>query len=201
MGSRSGSQIARRRLCAALVASLLTHAWFLAALPQVRQFRLGAALTIDARIQGLAPVFTAILGNPPVEPPVTQERDAPIREVRAAKAAATGNPKPGRSEERSTAALPQASDPTWYGAHELDTYPRALAPLQFDAGSSRAGSRLLLWLRIDEMGRIIDVTAGEGGVPAELLEAARASLAAVTFAPARKDERAVKSRIQVSLAY
>ena len=201
MESGPGSQIARRRLCAAVVVSLLAHAWFLAALPQARQPRLGAVLTIDARIPTSASVFRASLGEPILERPVVQEPDAPrsIKEVRAAKVAA-GDPKPSRAEE--PAALPQASDPNWYGAHELDTYPRALAPLQFDAGRpGRAGARLLLWLRIDEMGRIIDVTAGETGVPADLLEAARASLAAVAFAPARKDERAVKSRIQVSLAY
>ena len=60
---------------------------------------------------------------------------------------------------------------------------------------------MLLWLRIDEHGQVVDVSAGEPGVPGGWVEAARASLAAVPFTPARKDERAVKSRIQVSLSF
>ena len=96
-------------------------------------------------------------------------------------------------------------DLTWYDAHELDAYPRALTPLRFDhpavPGLGNPGTRLLLWLRIDEHGQVAEVKAGEPGVPGELMEAARASLAATRFTPARKDERAVKSRIQVDIAY
>jgi hypothetical protein len=104
--------------------------------------------------------------------------------------------------EPTTPIVPRPVDLTWYGAHELDAYPRALTPLRFDAPAvASPGARLLLWLRIDEHGQVVDVRAGEPGVPGELVEAARASLAATRFTPARKDERAVKSRIQVGIAY
>ena len=58
---------------------------------------------------------------------------------------------------------------------------------------------MLLWLRIDEQGRVVEVTAGETDIPPELLEAAHAALAGVKFAPALKDERAVKSRLLLSI--
>jgi hypothetical protein len=94
---------------------------------------------------------------------------------------------------------------TWYGAHELDSYPRALAPLRFEhptaAGLENTGARLLLWLRIDEHGHVVEVAAGEAGIPDRLVEATRASVAAVKFVPARKDERAVKSRLLLRIDF
>jgi hypothetical protein len=60
---------------------------------------------------------------------------------------------------------------------------------------------MLLWLRIDEHGQVAEVSAGEPGIPAPWVDAARASLAAVRFTPARKDERAVRSRLLLSLRF
>jgi hypothetical protein len=101
--------------------------------------------------------------------------------------------------------LLQPVDMNWYGAHELDSYPRALAPFRFDhptgAGLEHTGARLLVWLRIDEHGQVVEVAAGEAGVPERLVEATRASVAAVKFVPARKDERAVKSRLLVRIDF
>ena len=45
------------------------------------------------------------------------------------------------------------------------------------------------------------MSAGEPGVPAAWVDAARASLAAVRFTPARKDERAVRSRLLLGLHF
>jgi len=61
--------------------------------------------------------------------------------------------------------------------------------------------RLTLWLRIDEQGEVVEVSAGEPGIPAGWVDAARASLAAIRFAPARKDERAVRSRLLLSVSF
>ncbi len=101
--------------------------------------------------------------------------------------------------------LPQPIDSTWYAAHELDSYPQALAPIKLDysglGGSGNARARLLLWLRIDEHGQVVEVSAGEAAVPGRWVEAARATLTTVRFTPARKDERAVKSRVLLSINF
>lgn len=195
---------AQWRLGLALCASAVAHAWLLAALPHGAQ-HLPPAVTVPARLElremaaelALVSGILESLGKADAPAPVSEER---TRTKPARPAARKANPAP--AEERSTVALPQAADLSWYGAHELDSYPRALAPLHLDhrvAGAGGAGARLLLWLRIDELGRIVEVTAGEAGVPGELLDAARASLAAVRFTPARKDERAVRSRVLLAI--
>jgi hypothetical protein len=101
----------------------------------------------------------------------------------------------------SPSALPQPADPTWYGPQDLDVYPRALTPLRLDAFGESRDTRLLLWLRIDERGALMEVTAAEPDLPPDLVQAVRQRLAGARFAPARKDERAVKSRVQVSIGY
>lgn len=97
------------------------------------------------------------------------------------------------------AATPQVPDPTYYAAHELDSYPRLAGSLdldQFFSGVARgATARLRLALLIDERGVVNDITAVETGLPSGLEEDLHARLAATAFIPARKDGRAVKSRI------
>jgi len=109
-----------------------------------------------------------------------------------------------RAREPSVRTLPRPVDPAWYAAHELDSYPRALAPIRLDhpgaAGDGNAGARLLLWLRIDEFGQVVDVRPGESGLPVAVLDAARASLTAIPFTPGRKDDRPVKSRVLLSVS-
>jgi hypothetical protein len=100
-------------------------------------------------------------------------------------------------------ALPSAVDTTWYTAQDIDIYPRSTTPLRFErpTGAGEAIARLTLWLRIDEQGEVVEVSAGEPGIPAGWVDAARASLAAIRFAPARKDERAVRSRLLLSVSF
>ena len=99
--------------------------------------------------------------------------------------------------------LPAAVDTKWYSAQDLDVYPRPGTPLRFapPEGAGGAVVRLTLWLRIDEQGDVVEVSAGEPGVPVGWVDAARASLAAIRFAPARKDERAVRSRLLLSVSF
>src|SRR5262249_11278017 len=99
--------------------------------------------------------------------------------------------------------VPSAVDTTWYAAQDIDSYPRAVAPLRIarPAGTSETVTRLRLWLRIDERGEVVEVSAGEPGIPAAWVSAARASLAGIRFEPARKDERAVRSRLLLSISF
>jgi hypothetical protein len=219
-----GPSAARWRIGLALCASALTHAWLLTFLPPTQQRQLRPSFTINARIEagemapesifhGESPKPTAKaheLGElrraPFLDPgaaPRQGKRSAPavpvIQRQKDSTASAVPTPEPGAR------ALPQPIDLTWFAAHELDSYPRALAPIKLDypglGETSNGGARLLLWLRIDEHGHVVEVSAGEAAVPGRWVEAARASLTTVRFTPARKDERAVKSRVLLSVNF
>jgi len=209
------------RLSLALGASVIAHAWFLAAHPggsSVRAPALQASSTISARI-AVAPSKEAenAARDSLVEPrilPVQDERAAdPVPRPRTPRAESAGavvasTSTLARSAEKSSLApaltrLPAAGDTTWYAARDLDVYPRPGTPLRFapPEGAGEAVVRLTLWLRIDEQGEVVEVSAGEPGIPAGWVDAARASLAAIRFAPARKDERAVRSRLLLSVSF
>ena len=218
--SGSGNRgAARWRLGLALCASAVGHAWLLAALHGPQRPRAAPVLVINATIEMRA--IPQEMGSDSISEAhvFPLRRDVPRRQGMrhpgiSGPTSLRGEPHrpalapagaPARAPESAAHTLPQPIDITWYGAHELDAYPRALSPLRFDipgaAGLGNPAVRLLLWLRIDEHGRVVDVRAGEPGVPGEWVEAARARLAAIRFTPARKDERAVKSRIQIDIAY
>jgi hypothetical protein len=209
------------RLSLALCASVFAHAWFFAASP-------GAAPARPPALQAWSIISARIAVTPSKDPegagrdslagsrtlPAEDERaaDSPaVRPVAPAKAAGpvvAGAASVARSAERSSPApvltrLPAAVDTTWYTAQDIDTYPRAETPLRFapPEGNGEAVVRLTLWLRIDEHGEVVEVSAGETGIPAGWVDAARASLAAIRFAPARKDERAVRSRLLLSVSF
>jgi len=101
--------------------------------------------------------------------------------------------------------VPPVADSTWYTALDLDTYPRASTPIRIGPAVPVAtGDTLvprLLWLRIDELGAVVEVSAGEPGIPARWMELARAGIAGIRFTPARKDDRAVKSRLLLSVNF
>ena len=211
------------RLGLALCASVWAHVWLLAAhpgAPLVRPSSLPAWTSINARIAAV-PTKNA---EAAAEDSVVAPRTLPVQreitanalpgartlpaEVAGPIAARRSNPPLGLEKPGSvpnSPRLPAAVDTTWYAAHELDSYPRALAPIRLEysglRGSVNASARLLVWLRIDERGEVVDVSAGEIATPGHWLEAARASLATVRFTPARKDERAVRSRLLLSIDF
>jgi protein TonB len=100
-------------------------------------------------------------------------------------------------------ALLHAPDLTVYTARDLDSYPRPVFPLDIEGIAERAAgfppAGVRLELLIDEQGIVNDValagpeTAGQRG--AEL----RAALAATRFIPARRDGRAVRSRVLLNI--
>jgi hypothetical protein len=92
---------------------------------------------------------------------------------------------------------PIRADPTVYTARELDSLPVPVLPLEISRlplASTAAAVRLELL--IDEHGTVSEITIA-GGVPEPEL---RAAIAATAFVPARKDGRAVRSRIVLSVA-
>jgi protein TonB len=99
--------------------------------------------------------------------------------------------------------LPQVPDPAYYTARDLDVYPLPVAPLPLDriAEGIAAPGRVKAALRIDEQGVVNDVDLPEPAVSDELKERLRTVLAATRFHPARRDGRAVKSRVTLSVDF
>jgi len=102
-------------------------------------------------------------------------------------------------------ALPPVPDLTVYTARDLDSYPRPVFPLEIErlaeraAGFPPAGVRLELL--IDEHGIVNDVAPAGPGTAGQPGAELRAALAATRFIPARKDGRAVKSRVVLSVDF
>ena len=97
--------------------------------------------------------------------------------------------------------LPQVPDPVYYGARELDAYPRPVAPL--DLGRLAAGDPgpVTLVLLIDVQGVVREVSFGGPAAPGRPDEELRALFEATPFVPARKDGRAVRSRVRISIRF
>jgi len=101
--------------------------------------------------------------------------------------------------------LPQAADPNYYTARDLDRYPRPVVPLDIDRFVDRSAripsAGIRLELIIDEYGIVNDVAFAAPGIPGVLETELRAVIAATRFVPARKDGRAVRSRVLMSINF
>jgi len=100
-------------------------------------------------------------------------------------------------------ALPPVSDPEYYPAHQLDVYPALVQPVNLeysrDAANENVDGRGLLMLLIDETGSVRELSIIDAG-PARVFEnSLRAAFSAARFSPARKDGRAVKSRVLIGV--
>ena len=98
------------------------------------------------------------------------------------------------------ALLPAPADPTFYTAGDLDSLPMPVAPLDLGRLPGLVSTApVRLELTIDEHGTVhtISIAGSRAGVLWE--KELRAALAATVFVPARKDGRAVKSRIVVGV--
>jgi hypothetical protein len=206
------------RLGLALCASVFAHAWLFSAHPggaAVRLPDLPVRVPIEARIAVTPRVMESAGRDAPGGRPIVpawQEKPpeallaSPRRPAEADRRAASESANPARGAEKSISTpasrkLPAAIDATWYTAQDIDVYPRSGAPLLLEMPAGTAVARVLLWLRIDEHGAVVEVTAGEPGIPDAWVDAARAGFAAMRFAPARKDERAVRSRLLLSVSF
>ena len=98
-------------------------------------------------------------------------------------------------------ALPQAADPSYYTARDLDSYPRPLAPFRIDRAAGDRAGEVRLEILIDERGVVQDIAIAGPAAPARVEEELRAALAATRFLPAQKDGRAVRSRIVLSVSF
>jgi hypothetical protein len=94
-----------------------------------------------------------------------------------------------------------APDPHYYAARDLDTYPWPLAPLPLEHLAGVRSGEVRLELLIDELGVVREVLSVGRARPDLEDEELRAALTAAQFVPARKDGRAVKARVWMSIRY
>jgi len=135
--------------------------------------------------------------SPPERPqPAVQEQRTSTRGARTERAdpARAGPATP--SVAPGTIVVPARADTTVYTARDLDSLPVPVLPLEISRlPPASTATAVRLELLIDEHGTVSEITIA-GGVPGPEL---RAAIAATAFVPARKDGRAVKSRILLSL--
>ena len=195
-----GNGAAPPRFALALAASALAHLYLVQALvfevPQ-RAARPVHARMMSVRIAAPAPPVTAAPALPPVAPRIETGAPGVDRGHPAAMDAHS------QRDPVAPLALPQAPDPTFYSARDLDVFPRPAVPLDLDRlGARDAGSaagKFGVVLLIDESGAVGEIAIAESGPRGRLQEELRAALAATRFFPGQKNGRAVKSRVVLSV--
>jgi hypothetical protein len=185
------------RICLALAASAGFHVLLTSSFSGLPEAAAGRRVPYQ---------FTARLDLPSSESIRDPERaGAPIRPDDPVPAAFT---KDSRIPSRSMAAAGVRRAPGWdsplqesvvYAVHELDTLPRPVGPIDIGAPGT-AGYRIELI--IDEQGVVQRLALLDPSSAGSLEGRLRGALEATAFIPARKDGRAVRSRIvlQVSAA-
>ncbi|MCW5605242.1 MAG: TonB family protein [Burkholderiales bacterium] len=127
-------------------------------------------------------------------------RDTPVPAVPGV----SGTPSPPAVEPPGST-LSRMADPTYYPASELDRYPALLQPLALDyperAAAAGASGKVVVMLLIDETGMVNEVSVVESDPLGYFEAAVRAALAGARFSPARRNDRAVRSRLLVSVDY
>ena len=101
--------------------------------------------------------------------------------------------------------LPSTADRTYYPARELDVYPAPRAPLSFEyperAAREQVGGSVRIMLLLDEAGAVDSVSVVAAEPPGYFEDSVRGVFAATRFFPARKDGRAVKSRVLINVEF
>jgi protein TonB len=196
--------VASRRLLSTLALSAAVHLLLVASLApdgpgRTAGIRAAAILTVRLAPRPAATEAAAVLPQPEVPAPAPRP-GRPARDSDRAPRAVTADLAPRPDRNAHPLAVPPGPDPTYYGARDLDEYPRLAAPLELGriAAEGTVTGRVELALLIDEQGIVIQVQFAQAARD-RLTEALRAALAATRFVPARKDGRAVKSRVNLSV--
>jgi len=193
-----GLHAAAARMALALVTSAFAHLVLVQSLifdvPQ-RSVRTAGATTITVHLE--LPAGPVNL-KPETLSTALQVKPRAVPEIRAAVAPGT-DVRQGK-DAVTQLALPQAPDPTYYSARDLDVYPRPAAPLDFDRLARGVAGRVRLALLIDEAGIVKEIVVVETEPTGRLQEELRSALAATRFFPGQKDGRAVKSRVLLSVS-
>ncbi|OFZ88026.1 MAG: hypothetical protein A3F74_23785 [Betaproteobacteria bacterium RIFCSPLOWO2_12_FULL_62_58] len=210
---------AQARFALALAASACLHFW------------LAAGMAVDAPERAPSPaarILTAQL-EPVPAPPILEaqpEREPALAdpaEPRSLRARSPPHPEhvsPATKRSEPPAAspgaiagaalpsafvLPSTADRTYYPARELDVYPAPRAPLSFEyperAAREQVGGSVRIMLLLDEAGAVDSVSVVAAEPPGYFEDSVRGVFAATRFFPARKDGRAVKSRVLINVEF
>ena len=144
----------------------------------------GAPIPMTVQLER-APVLPAATPSAQVSRPVA----APEQRFRA------GNSASARKCCSSLPRLPALADPTVYTVGELDSLPVPVTPLDLGLPERASTEAVRFELLIDEHGAVHSISIAGPAAGDRREEELRATLAATVFVPARKDGRAVKSRI------
>jgi protein TonB len=181
------------RLGAAVAASLLVHGWLLSALP------IDFPWAAVERRAGEAPIAVRIAPVPELPSDAAVSPEQNLQEGGEPRYPGSAIETPTRKIEPGPALL--VSDPRYYLAQELDSYPRPLSPLRLGRLAGNSAEEALLEILVDERGVVQDVIFARPTRPGRLNEELRAVLAATHFSPARKDGRAVRSRVTLRVRF
>jgi protein TonB len=187
------------RFGAAFAASAIVHGILLTA-PAPRLPGQGIVPEPDS-----APLTLRLAPLPAVTPSIPVSPETGARRVHQQAPNSTGRPESKPASHSAPGARPPATPPApdlnYYLARELDDYPRPLAPLRLDRPAHLGTSEIRLEILIDEFGVVRDVAVAGLVQPGSVGGGLLAELAATHFMPARKDGRAVRSRIVLSVAF
>ena len=190
-----------RRVALAILLSLLAHAGLIhikgagGGRPRAPlDERAALAVSLEVERLSAAPVASGEVLEPTAvgtkSAPSPRPRAIPV-EPHAAAVAAERVPAP---QERSAG----ASDPTYYGAREIDVYPALAGPL---ALLLSAPARVQLFLAINAMGAVEEVSVVSADTPAIVEDEVLRAFRAATFTPALRNGRAVRSRLLVEVSF
>ena len=196
----SGQRVYARRLLIALTVSLLFHFLIVSGSRGPAGPRSGGpAPALQVRFQVPDIPVADLPGNPQ---PTAFPQTAPA----AVQTGHKGRPATTESGDaaempRETRAAAHGSESRFYLARELDRYPVPLMPVV--PGHQRDGiaGSVRLWVSIDHVGRVFDVAVADGDPAGIHEQSARDLMLATRFDPARKDGRAVKSRLLLMLEF
>lgn len=199
---------ARRRLAAALAASIAVHFSVVGALSGGSPARRAEPLEFSSIIASLERTM------PPATPAPVPELPDPLRKRAQARAeehvvttprAVSSGVLPREPVRTPDGAVREASDATYYAARQLDVYPALSAPLDLPyprrALEQGVDGRALLLLHIDATGVVEEVSVVESQPAGYFEEEARRAFVAARFKPAQRNGRSVKSRVLIEVSY
>lgn len=101
--------------------------------------------------------------------------------------------------------VPLLEDPIYYPAKQLDVHPAALNPIKpvYPEKGVELGvdGKVILLLLIDEVGAVKEASVVEADPEGIFEESSLAAFRNARFAPAKKNGRAVKSRVLIRVSY
>jgi TonB family protein len=210
---RFGSSQAR--LAGALILSAFVHLWLIAATTVDITGNMSSGVLVPMTVT-IEPLAASSAEQEPLRPESESFGDTAVRQTQDGSApkqnrivdavASAGSHIPPPAAENETQdlqapVLPQMMDATYYSAHELDTYPVLRQPISLAQVArelrEEAHGEVLMRLLIDEAGVVNEVSPARAHSADDFEELARTIIANARFLPARKDGRAVRSRVLI----